>query len=241
MAFLIIGVVAALLITVAVIAHKKNQERIAALQSLALSKQWQYFPGDPFNLSARWGFHPFGRGYARQASNVITGQVGPYAMVAFDYQYKEDSTDSKGNRTTHTYPFGVCALAMPCALPELHLAPEGVLTRIGNALGMDDIELESEEFNRRYRVRCPDRKLATDVLTPRTMETLLQAGGFNARFAGTDAVCATSGRLRAADLLNHTAAMAALIDGIPTFVWKDYGLAERPAGSPPTASPGSMQ
>ena len=235
MVFVLIGVAVALLITVAVIAHKKNQARMAALHSLAMSNGWQYLASDPFNLPGRWHGHPFGKGYARRATNVITGQVGPYPMVAFDYQYKEDSTDSKGNRTTHTYNYAVYALAMPCALPELHLAPEGVFSRIGNALGMQDIELESEDFNRRYRVRCPDRKLATDVLTPRTMETLLRINGFNARFAGSDAVCATSGRLHAADLLNYTAAIAALIDGVPTFVWKDHGL-ERP----PTASPGSL-
>jgi len=236
MEFVLIAVGIAVIVAVAVIAHKKNQARIRELHGLAMSKGWQYLAGDPFNLPGRWPGHPFGKGYGRRASNVVTGTVGLYPMVAFDYVYKEDSTDSKGNRTTHTYNFAVCALAMPCALPELQLAPEGVFSRIGQALGMQDIELESEDFNRRYRVRCPDRKLATDILTPRTMETLLRVDGFCVRFAGADAVCAVSGRLHAADLLNRTAAIAALVDGIPTFVWKDYGLAERP----PTSSPGSM-
>ena len=236
MELVFVAIVAVVVVSLAVVSYRKNQARIRALQSLAMSKGWQYSANDPFNLPDRWPGDPFGNGFARSATNVITGHVGPYPMVAFDYRYKERSTNGKGQSSTHTYHYAVCALAMPCALPELHVAPESVFSRLGQALGMQDIELESEDFNRRYRVRCPDRKLATDVLTPRTMETLLRVGGFNVRFVGADALCAASGRLHAADLLNRTAAIQALVDGIPTFVWKDHGLAERP----PVPSPRSM-
>jgi hypothetical protein len=217
------GAFVALVIALAYLSYRKNQERLAAIQGLARSKGWQYSATDPFGLPDRWQGAPFHTGYDRRAGNVVTGEVGGHPMIAFDYEYKEDSTDSKGHSTTSTYHYAVCALGLPCVLPELEVSPEGVLSRIGQALGFDDIELESEDFNRRFRVRCPDRKLATDVLTPRTMQWLLNAGKISFRFAGTDVVSAHSGALQPADLLNRTAVLAGVVDGVPAFVWKDHG------------------
>lgn len=217
----------ALFVWLAVVAYKRNQARLQAIQQLCLSKGWQYTAADPFNLPARWPGTPFDDGYDRTAENVVTGEVNGRPMVAFDYSYKTDSTDSDGKTSTTTHSYAIYALGMPCGLPELHLRPEGVFSRIGKALGMDDIELESEEFNRRYRVRCPDPKLATDVLTPRTMELLLAVPKLHFRFVGTDVVCYDDGDTNAVEILNRTAVLANVLDGVPAFVWKDYGLGER--------------
>jgi hypothetical protein len=227
MVFVVVAAVVALFVTLAVIGYKRNQARLAAIQSLCLSNGWQFQAGDPFNLPGRWPGTPFDQGYDRRAKNVVTGEVKGRPMIAFDYSYKTDSTDSKGNRTTSTHPFAIYALGMPCALPELHLAPESVFGRLGTALGVQDIELESEDFNRKYRVRCPDPKLATDVLTPRTMEMLIAAPKMRFRFAGSDVVCFEGGCISAAEIINRTTALANVLDGVPAFVWKDYGLGDR--------------
>ncbi len=228
-----IATVVGLVVWAAVAAYQKNKRRVAALYNLTLAKGWQFSGTDPYNLPARWDDAPFGKGYARRAQNVITGEVAGHHMIGFDYTYKEDSRDSNGNSTTTTYHYAVCALAMPCALPELQVAPEGVFSRLGIMLGMEDIELESEDFNRRFRVRCPDPKLAMDVLSPRTMELLLGVGKIHFRFAGHEIVDYETGSLTAADLLNRTAVLAKVLAGVPAFVWKDHG------GRPFTPSPGS--
>lgn len=227
MVFVIIAAFVALVVTFAVIGYKRNQARLAAIQSLCLSNGWQFLAGDPFNLPGRWSGSPFDQGYDRRAKNVVTGEVKGRPMIAFDYSYKTDSTDSKGNRTTSTHPFAIYALGMPCALPEVQLVPESVFGRLGTALGMQDIELESEDFNRKYRVRCSNPKLATDILTPRTMEMLIAAPKMRFRFAGSDVVCFEGGCISAAEIINRTTALANVLDGVPAFVWKDYGLGDR--------------
>lgn len=236
MAFVIIAGVAALFIAFAVYAYKKNQQRLAAIQSLCLSNGWQFSVRDPFGMAHRWQGTPFNAGYDRRAQNVVTGEVKGRPMIAFDYSYKTDSTDSQGRRTTTTHNFAIYALGMPCALPELHLGPEGVFARIGKVMGMQDIELESEEFNRRYRVRCPNPKLATDVLTPRTMEMLIHAPKMKFRFVGSDVVCYEGGCISAAEIINRTTVLANVLDGVPAFVWKDYGLSD---GRQALMNPGS--
>ncbi len=202
---------------------RKNKERVLALIALSRSKGWRFDPHDTFGLAERWTGAPFGKGHSRKASNVLTGNVDSRPFVAFDYQYTESSTDSRGNRSDTTYHVHVCVLRLPTFLPPLCLTPENVLSRIGNALGMDDIELESEDFNRRFKVTCGDRKFASDVLTPRTMQSLLRGDAWTWRIEGTDLLCYDSGRASPAEILVRTAQMSTFIAGIPAFVWKDRG------------------
>jgi Protein of unknown function (DUF3137) len=235
-AYLGIAALVGLFITYAVYAYRKHQARLASLVQLCAARGWQFSPTDPWGLPRRWDGHPFDSGYDRTAEHVIAGEYEGHPLIAFDYSYKQDSTDSKGNRTTSTYRFAVVALGMPCALPALHVRPEGVLSRIGQVIGFEDIELESEDFNRRFRVRCPDKKFAMDVLSPRTMEHLLASGKSEFRFAGSDVLAFDSGCLDPVEILRAAHVMAGVIAGVPTFVWRDYGLQERPV----TPSPGNL-
>lgn len=226
-----IVVVAGLIGWGALVAYKKEQARIALLNSLALSKGWQFSAQDPYGLVGRWAGAPFNQGYDKRARNVVSGALDGHPLVAFDYSYKEDSSDSKGNRSTTTYHYAIYALGLPCGLPELHVAPEGVFGRLGVMLGAQDIELESEDFNRRFRVRCPDPKFATDVLSPRTMELLLAyPGKVHVRIAGSDFLDYEQGHLTATDVINRTGMLSRVIAGIPSFVWKDHGVTPPSAG-----------
>ena len=227
---------AALFVTYAVYAHRKNQARLAGLAALCQSQGWQFTGHDAWGLPHRWHGTPFDSGFDKHAENVITGEHQGHPLVAFDYSYKTQSRDSKGNTTTTTHRYMVVALGMPCALPELHVGPEGVFSRIGKAVGLEDIELESEDFNRAFRVRCPDPKLATDILTPRTMEMMLASGPIRFRLVGSDALAYNNGCLDAPELQRAAHILANVVDGVPSFVWRDYGLPDqRPV--PPTMSP----
>jgi hypothetical protein len=88
-------------------------------------------------------------------------------------------------------------------------------------LGMQDIELESEDFNRRFRVRCDDAKLAYDVLPPRTMEALLARPALHVRLYGADDLLWESGPHRPSELLARLDTLSALLDGVPSYVWND--------------------
>ncbi|MEO6714111.1 MAG: hypothetical protein ABIM89_11865 [Mycobacteriales bacterium] len=204
---------------------QQEQKRRAAIASFAAAKGWSYSRADPYGLPARWRSPPFGQGDDREAENVITGVAsGGYPLHAFDYEYTEHRTDSKGHRHSTTYRFAVLALRLPCGMPGLHVGNENILTRIGSAVGFSDIEFESEDFNRAFRVKCDDAKFASDVLHPRAMEMLLQHGrGAEWRFEGADMLSWRSGRLDIPDVLQRVDLMCRVLQSIPTFVWKDRG------------------
>ena len=118
------------------------------------------------------------------------------------------------------------SLQLPAYLPRLQVTPENILTRIGNALGLDDIELESEDFNRKFRVHADDPKFASDVLSPRTMQALLAQPAVSWRFEGSDIVGWEEGKLSPTRALALASTLNLVVDGIPSFVWHDHGVGE---------------
>jgi hypothetical protein len=203
-------------------AWKAEQQRREKLHAFAMSKGWSFQHDDPYGLADRWSEAPFGKGHSRRASNLVEGIEAGRAFLSFDYLYKETTSNGKTTQTT-TYRFHVTALALPAALPDLYVGRENVMTRLGGALGLDDIELESEDFNRRFRVQASSPKFAHDVLHPRTMHGLITADCPAFRIDGANVLMWCKGKASPQSLLGHLAALRGFVDGIPQFVWKDHG------------------
>jgi hypothetical protein len=196
-----------------------EQQRRARYRAWADEHGWAYTPRDD-SLVERFDGEPFGRGSSRRATHVLRGSYEGREAVAFDYRYVTRS-GSGDQQQTQTHRFTVCALRLPAALPRLQLTGENVLTRMAGALGLDDIELESEDFNRRYRVSCDDRRFAYDVLHPRAMEQLMAVPALNLRLSGADALSWERGSTRLDDLPARLAVLAEVVEGIPSYVWSD--------------------
>jgi hypothetical protein len=196
-----------------------EQQRRARYLAFAQERGWTYTPRDS-TLVRRFRGEPFGRGSSRRASHVLRGRYDGREAVVFDYRYVTRSSDGQ-QQTTQTHRFTVCALQLPAALPRLELTAENALTRVAGALGFDDVELESEDFNRRYHVTSDDRRLAYDVLHPRAVEQLLALPTLNLRLDGADALLWERGTTSLQDVPARLAVLSQLVGGIPTYVWSD--------------------
>ena len=80
-------------------------------------------------------------------------------------------------------------------MPRISVSRSGPLGRVAAALGRQGVELESEDFNRRFRVRSDDPRTASDVLHPRMMAALLNGPFFDFRMESTDALSCWPGRM----------------------------------------------
>ncbi len=193
--------------------------RRKAVREWAERVGWTYVGSDR-SLVGRWRGAPFGTGSSRRTSEVVVGPWQGRQCVSFRYQF---TTGSGKNRTTHTYH--VVAMALPAYLPTLELTPEGVGARIAKAFGGQDIQFESEDFNRAWRVRAADERFAHAVVHPRLMARLLQgdARGLALRVEGTDVLCWAQGNPNLDGLARRLTVMAAVADAVPRFVWQDHG------------------
>src|ERR1035437_1119767 len=167
---LFVGIIIAAAIYSAIAARKRREE----LATLAARLGLTFDPGNNYNLADRFGFlNQLAQGENRYAFNVLTGQYQQNEVLVFDYHYETHSTDSKGNRTTSHFYFSFFILMLPMSFPELKITHEGLLSKIAQAFGYDDIDFESAEFSRAFCVRSKDKKFAYDICNAKMIEDLL--------------------------------------------------------------------
>jgi hypothetical protein len=114
-------------------------------------------------------------GSGRSCINVITGVFETYPVTLFDYHYV-----TRENYTwwwapsweTHRY-LSLSIVNMDSNFPQLTIAEEGFFSKIAQAIGFDDIDFESHEFSRRYKVKSQSKKFAYDFCNARMMDYLL--------------------------------------------------------------------
>jgi hypothetical protein len=216
---LMLGVVVVLVLGGLVLTWWYQRKRIAALQAWASRIGWTYVGADS-SLLGRWRGQPFGIGHSRRVSELVTGPFGPFPASSFRYRY---TTGSGKNQTTHSYH--VMTMSLPTFLPTLELTPEGIGARIAKVFGAEDLQFESEEFNKLWRVEARDLKFASDVLHPRALERLCRpdAAGMSLRIEGTDVLCWEIGSPDVDRIAARLGVLRALVDSIPRFVWLDHG------------------
>lgn len=203
-------------------AHRRDQARRAALAALAAARGWSYAEREDGWAAAFTGV-PFERGDDRSCRAVLQGEHEGRPLLAFDYSYETSSTDSNGQRTTTTHRYAVCALRLPAPVPALQVTRENVLTRLAGAVTGQDLELESDAFNRRHHVRAQDPRFGYDVLHPRTMQALLERPPLDLRLHGDTALAWAPGVNDPAGLLDRLGTLALVVDGVPAYVWQDLG------------------
>ena len=152
------------------IAAKKRREDMAALAArLGLS----FCPGEDYSMAERFSFlTELAQGSNRYAFNVLSGRYQDKDVLAFDYHYETYYYDKNGRHTTHYY-FSFLLLTLPLPFPELKIRHEGLLSKIAQAFGYDDINFESAEFSKAFCVHSPDKKFAYDFCNARMIEYLL--------------------------------------------------------------------
>jgi hypothetical protein len=223
-----------------VLAYRANQRRLAALQDFVAGNGWTWL-GDDDRWVDVWPVAPFGEGRGRRVRECVAGEYRQVPFLSFTYEYYTESTtrDANGNTQTtrHWHRFDVAVLRIGAPIPDLHLSPEGVVSRLLDGLTGRDIDLESDAFNRAFRLHCADRKFATDVFGPRTMEYVLSRHPVSFDFVRGDALMCRDHRRSSTPEVwgpgdptrpvgEGTApfdVMLTVLVGIPDFVWQDRG------------------
>lgn len=169
--FILLGVLVIVAVIYGALAAKKRREE---LSGLAARLGLRFDPADDRVLANQFEFlDHLAQGDNRYAFNVLSGEYQRNEILVFDYHYETHSTDSKGHRQTHHHYFSFFILMLPVGFPELRITKEGLLSKIAQAFGYDDIDFESAEFSRAFYVRSKEKKFAYDVCNSQMMEYLL--------------------------------------------------------------------
>lgn len=172
--WIVSGAISLLVLSAALIGWHLERRRVEQLRRAAQALGLAFHAKDPFDLAARYiHLDALRQGSHRYAFNVLHGVWRGYTVTVFDYHYETRAHSKKGSRTHRHYLSGA-ALRLPRRFPELRVRPETLLDKFGELLGFEDIDFESIEFSRAYRVKARERKFAYDVFHPRMMELFLE-------------------------------------------------------------------
>jgi hypothetical protein len=216
----IVGILAVAVASIVVGLYLKAKRR-EAFRAFALQHGLQYAEGDPFDLVG-WPFSLFRRGDGRGIENVMWGDWKGQPMQAFDYWYYTETTDSQGRRSRSYHRFSCALVDVPASFPHLEIGREGLFTRLADHLGMEDIEFELPEFNRRYNVKAKDRKFAYELLDNRMLAWLVDFDQGLAFEVVGNRVLAYGPRVKPPGLLGLIATAAMFRDHIPRVAWTLY-------------------
>jgi hypothetical protein len=152
--------------------------------------------------------------------NVLRGSLNGVQCVTFTHHFE---IRDDGNRGAD-HAFQVSLVEIPVVLPRLEVVPEGVAAKFAKALGGRDLDVESHEFNRRWRVLCRDARYAHAVLDPRMVERLLEPDAWELaiRIDGGAVMAWQAGRVGTADLARRLGVLTAVARRIPAHVVRDY-------------------
>jgi len=124
---------------------------------------------DLFETTALLPFTMFGRP-SHGTENVVWERRRGFEIRAFDSWYEDPTPDrpiAPRRRLT-------CAVVpLEAAASRLRIAPRDLDDDLRAVLGLHEIELDLEEFNRRFAVRTEDERFAIAFLEQRMMEALL--------------------------------------------------------------------
>ena len=158
---------------IAIWKYHLDKKRREAMSALAGRLGLRFDEDRDYKLADRHRFlEELDQGTNRYAFNVMSGDFKGHPVTLFDYHYELTSGFGKNRRTDHYY-FSFFILSMDEDFPQLTIAKEGFFSKIGQALGNDDIDFESHVFSDRYVVRCADKKFAYDFCNTKMNQFLL--------------------------------------------------------------------
>lgn len=204
---LMIGLV--LIVVVLGIAYEQHRKK--KFQAFAASRGLTYASRDDSWVRLDTG-RPYGEGRAHKAKHVMTGQHRGRPVVVYEHQWTTGS-----GKDSQTHSVRKTLMGLPRSFPRLDVRKEGFFGRTARRMGMKDIELESDDFNREFRV-MGDRRLAYDVLHPRLMEWMLHTDSPGFVINGPYIAYTTGSRIDLNQVDGEIAYLDTIIDRLPRYV-----------------------
>jgi hypothetical protein len=192
------------------VSRRSAVEREARRLGLSFSRR------DPFRVLDA-DFHPFLRfgklPGTQRVENVVWGVRDGREVRAFDYRRPAEDE----------IRYSCAMVRIPDGWPSLLVRRHGPLDVARNAAGLQRIEFELDEFNRRFEVRSDDRRLASAVIDQRMIGWLLESDpalGFQLQEGW---LLAWMPQLPPDELERTLTTVEGFHERIPRAVWSLYG------------------
>jgi hypothetical protein len=118
-------------------------------------------------------FRLFGRGDGSAARNALSGIWRGVQVKTLDYDYFGTKASWGFYRVKRWRRFSVGIMELGASVPSVITELNGAAGLSSDYMGFHDVQLESEDFNRRYHVTCDDREFAYKFFDGQMLRWLL--------------------------------------------------------------------
>jgi hypothetical protein len=221
-AVLVVILIAAVVAAILWYTYQRKKKRRLALSFFARQYGLEYAQADPFDLMS-YDFHLLGLGDGRGCENVMSGVWHGMPAREADYWYYEETSDGKGNRSRSYKYFSILIADVEATLPYVSISKETLFSRLADHLGFQDIAFESDDFNREFQVKSPDREFAFKLVDARMMQWLLSTDGRCGFEIRDSNMLVYARRLKPGELALLFGVTKGFQDHVPSLVWNEYG------------------
>ena len=152
--------------------------------------------------------------------NVLAGRWQDLPVKEADYWYSTKSGIQNWRSYSH---FSIVVVDLAATMPYVSVKKEGLFTRAAEEPGLDKIDFQSEDFNRKFTVRARDTEFAVTLIDAGMIQWLMSAGGKFAFDIGGCNLLVSCGQLPVTGLVRLFDTAAGFIEHIPQVVWAEYG------------------
>lgn len=148
------GLFIAFIVIVIVVQRRQAKARTAALQLIAEQLGFTFSPEAQRLEGNGWSdLQLFKRGHSKKFINLMAGYQKGISVEIFDYRY----IIGGGKNSTIYWQTAVCLTTPKALSPSFTVEPEGILKKIGAALGQQDIDFETHpQFSGMFLLRGED-------------------------------------------------------------------------------------
>lgn len=193
----------------------RAERRLASRAAAAVDLGWDFGEHDPELAGVAAQI------FANQgtAHVMFTGEHNGHSFRLLDYTYV-----TRSGKATRVNEVHLVAVALPVALPGLVVDKDQPVLR---TVGVPDLELESNTFNKTFWVHGPDDRFASAVLHPQMMEWMLTYPDVTWRIEDQLLISPGRGYWNILLALEKLDCLTGVVDRLPPFVLADYGFTER--------------
>jgi hypothetical protein len=213
--------IAVALLAVAVVAWRfgRRRDRQRRLMLLCERASLEFSALDPFPDTLWLPFRLFGQGPARGTENVVWNDDDGDDARAFDFWFEERKNEDS---IPVVRRFSCALVVLPFACRRLEVAPHGISGEVRELIEGDDLELELEEFNRRFDVHAEDRRFAVTFLDQRMMRAMMALPPGVSMLVNEDRMLLIASLLPAGEVLLLLEAARAMRRHVPPVVASLY-------------------
>lgn len=163
------------IILLIVMHFRRSKNKPLTGPDVALKLGLSFDPLQSKNLLSRYSFiNRTQYGKKKHTHNVLTGRYRQQSVEIFDLRYEACGMEKSSPSDYYSF----YTLRLPHSFPEVTIYKEGLVSKLYQAMGHNDIDFESHEFSRKFRVRSDDPKFAYDFCNARMIEFLLKNSDF---------------------------------------------------------------